>query len=369
MIAGRSARLGCCGVAVAALFAVRWAAGAEGAPVLTAVQAKAEKLIDESTAALDAHDPVRARKLMEQAAGTGDPEAIDDLGVYIEQGVGRAPDPSKGRALMEQAAAAGSRTAKLNLGVRLMYERDPAVQARAYAMLSDAALDPKLARLTDYPLGRMALFGTGRPRDLALGVRLVEASLLADQTNRDALFLTARAYQSGWGGVTPDPRKAFGLFKRAAELGESRAQRQVGMALLQGDGAATAPREALDWFKKAAAAGNLDANIDVAVMLAKGEGVTQDATEARSWYLKAVDKGSAHALRGLGSMLAFGEGGPIDLVTGRAYLELAAERGDPNAQSVMADWSYRPSDKDRRKIDQIKQAWVSQHPPGGAGGP
>jgi TPR repeat protein len=321
-------------------------------------------LMEQAQKAATAHDEVRARKLMEQAAATGEPEALNGLAVFIEQGVGAPSDPARARELWEKAAAAGSKGAKFNLAIRLMGARDPGDQKRAADYLVELAKDPKVEPATRYPLGRMTLFGLGGlTRDLRKGVDLLEKSLEAEPDNPDANWLVARAYENGWGGIERNPSKAYGLFLRSAQQGDRRAQRRVGVALLEGVGTDPDPRKAFDWFLKAANAGEINAMIDVAVMLATGEGgVPKDEPQARTWYQKAAELGAAHGLRGLGLMLYVGQGGPVDQARGQAYVELAVEGGDDLAPRLMEQLKLTPASGDRPAIDRIKANWLASHP-------
>ncbi|HWA62759.1 MAG TPA: tetratricopeptide repeat protein [Caulobacteraceae bacterium] len=334
------------------------------AAVAAATASHADELMDQANAALDAKDLAKARALMTEAAASGDPEAVNGLGVYTLQGVGAAPDPARARALYEQAVAAGSMAARVNLGTLLAEEPDQTSRERAFALLTEAAAkEPRLASGTFYPLGRMALLGVGRPQDMALGVDLLEKSLAVAPDNADALYLLGRAYANGWGGRTPDAAKSADFFRRAAEDGDFRAQRYFAMDLLEGRGVAQDKRQAYDWFLKAANGGYRDAMIDVAAMLSTGEGgVPVDQPLGRTWYLKAAEMGSALGLQGLGYMLVVGEGGPIDLPHGWAYLELAAEAGNPQARQLETMARFQTPPESRAEVDRIKAAFAAAHP-------
>ena len=348
-------------LAAAAFFAVP--AAAAPAPPSSPKPASSIELIDQANKALAAHHPVLARRLMEQGAATGAPEALNGLALYADQGVGAPPDAAKARALFERAAAAGSQAARLNLGVRLMVSSDPADQGRAAAYLQGAARNPAFEPSTRYALGRMKLFGLGGiARDEAGGVDLLERSLSVDPNNDDAIYLVARAYESGWGGKLRDPARALGLFRRSATLNDPRAALYLGLMLLTGEGAARDPIEASGWLRKAAAAGSADAMAQLATLLAAGDvGVMPDPPRARAWYEKAAELGSASALKGLGMMWRQGAGGPADPDRGQAYLELAADAGDYDARHVLQQLGLGPTNGDRVGIELIKAEWLNAH--------
>lgn len=306
-------------------------------------------------------DPGRARALMEQAAASGDPDAVANLAVFVAQGVGKPADPQRARELFEQAVAAGSNMARANLARMLLEEGDEAGWLRAAVMLREAAQDPLARPATLYAMGRATLFGRGVTRDLKAGMALLQESLTVDPENADALYLVGRGFQNGWGGAR-DLRLAARYFKLSADRRDLRALREYGRALLQGEGVAVDAAAAAGAFRQAAQQGDRTAMVDLAVMLATGEaGTLKDPAEARKWYLEAASLGSAHALCSLGSMLYVGEGGAPDLPTGWAYLELAAEAGVDRAAAFMEQRSP-PEHADRAAIDAIKADWRSKHP-------
>ncbi len=327
---------------------------------------QAQALIEAANAAARAHDPVGARAFFAKAAAAGDAEAMNDYAGYLINGWGGPKDYDGGIALFEKAIAAGSKVAKINLANHLITSQDANDQARAVDLVMSVQDEPVIGPLADYVLGRAALFGLGgRPRDMPLGVALLQRNVGRDNVggNYDALYLLARGYQSGWGGLTRDPVKAYGLFLRSANQDDPRAQRYVGLALLNGEGVAQDKAQAYVWFKKSADGGFRDAMIDVASMLSTGEGgVTVDQPLARTIYLKAAQMGSAFGLQGIGCMLLDGEGGEIDAATGRAYLELAAEAGNATARQAVQMQRFQAPETLRPQIDRIKAEWKARYP-------
>ncbi len=314
-------------------------------------------------AAMARNDRVEARRIAEELAEAGDPEAINGLAMLLSYGIGGAPDPVRARALWERASAAGSLVAKLNLARVLVGSGDQSQFSRALSLLQDVMKEPKLSEGAYYPLGKVMVFGGHGPDELRQGVTYLNQAVTFEPTNSDAQFLVARAYQSGWGGSERDAAKAFEHFEAASKLGDDRARRYVGMARLTGEGTAKDPPAALVDFKAAAEHGSQWALIDVAAMLALGEGVPADPPQARVWYRRAAELGSAHGMRGLGAMLYRGEGGAIDRITGRAYLELAVEAGDAASRQIAPALMWEdPSPQERTAVDAAKAAWLKAYP-------
>lgn len=354
----------------AAVLAAVCAGGAQAAPAEPAAarpasQADAGDLIEKANARLNAQDPAGARQLMEQAAATGDPEAINGLAVFVSMGVGGDPDEGRAEALMERALASGSVVARSNLGARLIgYDRTAAENARGFGLLSEAYADDRTKRMATGSLGKAYLFGWGVEQDMKRGVDLLEEADRAYEGGADdsgVLYLLGRAYDVGWGGRSKDSRKAYAYFLRSAEMKHPRAAWIVGMMLLDGRGAAKNEVEAYRWVRKAAEAGELDGQISTAVMLATAQGVEEDDPQARVWYQRAAERGSAHALRSLGSMYFSGEGGVKNQAIGIAYIELAMEAGDHEARKFMSSIGFRPTPAHRAELDRLKAEWVAEH--------
>lgn len=312
--------------------------------------------------AFDGRDYVEARRIAEKLAQDGDSLAMNYLSVILANGLGGPADQSRASALLERAAAAGVLVAKLNLAVKLAAGSDERQWPRAVDLMQEVAKDPKLAPEIYYPMGRIMLFSGKSDEERRQGIVYLRKAADASPTNSDAQFLVARAYLNGWGGTEKNPKSAVEHFQAAANLGDARALRFVGMARLYGNGAEKDPTTALVDLKAAAERGNVMAMIDVAVVLALGEGVPADPHEARKWYDKAAKLGSAHALRGLGAMLYNGEGGPVDRPRGQAYLELAAEGGDIEAPGVEQKLLSKLSPVERMAVDQLKSDWLSKNP-------
>ena len=94
-----------------------------------------------------------------------------------------------------------------------------------------------------------------------------------------------------------------------------------------GQGVPQSYAEAMTWHRKAADLGDAKAQFSVGVMYFKGLGVPQNYAEAAKWYRRAADQGDPTAQFNLGSMYAKGQTVPHDDVTALVWLTVAAERG------------------------------------------
>ncbi|MEZ6031143.1 MAG: tetratricopeptide repeat protein [Hyphomonadaceae bacterium] len=339
-----------------------------GLSTLGAAQAFAQRSPDDEAAferalELMGDDPAGARRLIEPLADKGDAESLNFLAILVQNdGPDWDADPQLASELREAALSAGSRAAALNIAIGLLMTSD-ADHARAIELLTFAEIEEQLKSVTAYPWGRAYLFGWGVERDMAKGVAYLEAYAdgrdSIDDTIVDAHFLVARAYRNGW-DVPVDVDRAYRHFSIAAELGDSRAQWNLAMMLLQGAGAPKNDVEAYAWVTKSSENGYAEGMVSRAVMLATGEGVEEDDEAAREWYFNAATLGSAHALRGLGFMLLTGEGGDVDQEMGFAFLELAAEAGEENAQRLLEMVLAQNTPPDRADIDAVRERWIAE---------
>lgn len=69
-----------------------------------------------------------------------------------------------------------------------------------------------------------------------------------------------------------------------AEKGDTRAQRNLGLAYMDGRGVTKDAKEAASWFRKAAEKGDVGSQNNLGVMYSSGQGVPQDQNEAVVWF-------------------------------------------------------------------------------------
>ncbi|MEZ9519471.1 cobalamin biosynthesis protein CobT, partial [Vibrio splendidus] len=79
--------------------------------------------------------------------------------------------------------------------------------------------------------------------------------------------------------------------KEAAEQGDVRAQTNLGIMYVNGEGVLQDDKQAVYWYRKAAEQGDARAQSNLGVMYANGEGVLHDDKQAVYWYRKAAEQG------------------------------------------------------------------------------
>lgn len=125
-----------------------------------------------------------------------------------------------------------------------------------------------------------------------------------------------------------DYARATALFKSAAEAGDARSSRKLGVMYEYGVEVPPNPSEALKWYRLAAEQGDADSAADVGEFYHEGRGVPVDFIEAVRWLRIASDRGCARAQSNLGVMYERGEGVPKDPAMAVEYYRRAAEQGN-----------------------------------------
>ena len=103
------------------------------------------------------------------------------------------------------------------------------------------------------------------------------------------------AYYAGKNGKKKDFAKAVECYRKAAEKGYARGQRNLGFMYENGEGVAKDFTEAVKWYKKAANQGFAQAQYDLGRMYEKGRGVKKNMTTANLWYQEAAKQGHEKA--------------------------------------------------------------------------
>ena len=116
----------------------------------------------------------------------------------------------------------------------------------------------------------------------------------ADAGNSAAQKNLAICYFNGY-GVEKDVEKAIYWWQKAADAGNSTAQNSLAYRYFAGDGVEKDVEKAVYWWQKAADAGDSDAQNSLAFRYFKGDGVEKDVEKAVYWWQKAADAGNSGA--------------------------------------------------------------------------
>ncbi|WP_306546644.1 tetratricopeptide repeat protein [Malikia spinosa] len=216
-----------------------------------------------------------ARQVWETLAEVGDGEALFNLAIMAEDGLGMTRDLRKAESLYRASAQAGSLKAQYRLG--LLYSdgsRFPAdlEQARHYLGLAAGQGDQQAAE-------RLATLG--------------------QPTSALTPFQQAEALASA-GQHEPAAR----LYQQLAEQGLAAAQTRLAWMHEAGRGLPRDLEQAAQRFELAAQAGDAEAQYALAVMYRTGRGRARDLTTSMDWLRQAAAQGYPAAVAALGSFEA-----------------------------------------------------------------
>jgi hypothetical protein len=200
-----------------------------------------------------------ARHVWEVLAGRGNPDALFNLAILAEDGLGEPKDLSKAESLYLAAANAGGFKAQYRLG--MLYSGDGPLRdidkARRYLSLAaqqgDRDAAARLATLAhpDRPPSEFE-----QAELLSSGGHAAEAAAiyrrLADSGDAHARTRLAWMYESGQ-GVERDLDEAGRLFKLAGEAGDAEAQYAMAVMFRTGKGQPVDVEQSALWLQRSAA--------------------------------------------------------------------------------------------------------------------
>jgi TPR repeat protein len=127
--------------------------------------------------------------------------------------------------------------------------------------------------------------------------------------------------------------RSFANVMRQAQLGDRRAQTQVGIAFAKGEIVERNPSEAVRWFSEAAMAGDPIAQHNLGVRLYLGSGVERNLAQAAKWFEAAATAGLPEAQFNAACMYEAGLGVRQNLGRALALFQEAARQGHAPAQN------------------------------------
>lgn len=203
-----------------------------------------------------------ARRIWEVLAGLGNVDALFNLGILAEDGLGEARDMKKAEALYAAAANAGGFKAQYRLG--MLYSTGGGVardddKARHYLSLAAENGDQEaIARLASLARPERPLNDFEQAEILSSTGRHGEAAALYRRAT-EAGNVTARTrlawmYEAGR-GVERDLAEAARLFMQSAEAGDAEAQYAIAVMHRTGKGQARSDEQSAIWLQRSAAQG------------------------------------------------------------------------------------------------------------------
>ena len=257
------------------------------------------------SAIIDNH-PDRAQLAWSQAADHGDPGAMSNLGVLLDE----RGEVTEAEDWYRKAADLGHPAAMYNLGVHLEERGEETEAEDWYRKAADLRFPAAMTNLgvllnnrgeeTEAEDWYRKAADLGDPGAMyRLGVLLNERRELteAEEWSRKAADLGDPAAMSNLGVLLSnrgEETEAEDWWRKAADLGDLGAMYNLGVLLEE-----RAENEAEDWYRKAADLGYPDAMSNLgAILKERGE-----ETEAEEWWRRAADLGYPDAMSNLGVIL------------------------------------------------------------------
>lgn len=141
-------------------------------------------------------------------------------------------------------------------------------------------------------------------------------------------------------GVTSLAHAAtFAETQESAIQGDAKAQYQLSMRYLMGDGVEEDIEQAMNWMRKAAEQGHANAQFSLGGLYHEGELVQPDSKKALYWYGKAIAQGHGKAMAYTGWMFMVGANAGLRESAQRAayFYQQGIEINNPEAMYFFAD--------------------------------
>lgn len=201
--------------------------------------------------------------------------------------------------------------------------------ADAVAACADAVREfPGVDRF-HYQLGRALFAAQDYPAALASYKKAFELG------NTRALYALGAMYDNG-NGVEKDPARARFYYEIAAEMKFAPAIVSLGIQQERGIGGEKDPVKAYSLYQRAAELGDGRAVNRLGELTEKGTGVAANPRQARALYEKSAAMGEPEAMINLARCYANGIGGRQDIAGARKLLARAAQAGSAEAKEILA---------------------------------
>ena len=170
--------------------------------------------------------------------------------------------------------------------------------------------------------------------------------------------LSASAATAGRGaGDSPAPPGGDFALLSAAEDGDAKAQYQVGVAYLKGEGVTPDLALAYKWIEKSALQGYAEAQFALGHMHQGGRGALQSFPLAFKWYEQAAQQDHADAQYRIGLMYRIGQGIPTDKSKAYVWFAIAAAQGHDRARDARENLQPALTREQLQEAQQLAQAW------------
>lgn len=281
-------------------------------------------------------------------AKTGDPIAMNSLGVMLRDGIRVDVDRAASMEWFGKASELGSADAQINLGRMLLEDSDTDGARVQFEKAAESGNQEAQILLMEIS-GTLSDDSSSRAVD-----RLRE---LAESGNVRAQNLYADALMKGT-AVKQDRAMAHGWFLKAAKGGDVGSMLQAGRDYRDGLGVPKDAFLAEEWMSRAAECGNMTARIELANMFRKGITANVDINKAIHWFSKAAEAGDANSMFQLGTIYRDGLGVPKDKDKSDAWFSLFALQNRIRLENNLGDVLRQRHATDEGRSEAVE--WYSE---------
>jgi len=230
---------------------------------------------------------LQAFRWIKKAAEGGNVVAMANLGgLYLHGPVSERNEQAAFKWFLESANQ-GDIHGAVCAGILLQEGRGVARNdARAAFWLKPAA-DAGIPE-AQYVLGQMLFFGRGIAQNRPLAMQLLEKA--AAQGVSAAMGVLGEIFEKGlMEGVPENPETATSFYRRAAELGEPKAEFDYAMMLYEGRGVDRNQEEALIWFQRAARHEDPAAEFNLGCKYLEGLDLDKSDRRAAAYFARSAE--------------------------------------------------------------------------------
>jgi len=167
--------------------------------------------------------------------------------------------------------------------------------------------------------------------------------LRAEQGDAKAQYELAIKFMNGQ-GVAKNEAEGLKWLRKAAEQGDLNALHDMGVAYFNGLGVPVNKEEGVKWYRKAAERGNENAQYDLGICLSHGFGTAKNDEHALFWFMQAAERGRADAMYNVGICYGNGYGVKKDVNEAMKWFQKAADAGDEAAKKIVEPKVYTGDD-------------------------
>lgn len=287
------------------------------------------------------------------AAEHGDEYAYLSIGAFYQTGLVVKQDYCKSAEYFQYGARVGNMYCLNALGI--CYKNGTGVnrdEKKAFELFLNAAYAGNPAGELNVAIAYFE--GSGVEQDKNEAKKWF--SIAANHGVSQAMFMLGVYAEQGWTDNSPDLRKAFEWYLKAATVGDhALAAWIIGNCYTEGlfdieiDKCA-----AFEWYLKAAELGHPTAQNNIATAFFLGEIVDLDYQSAIEWYEKSVEQNDVYALDNYGTILMQGNGVERDETRAFRMFKAASEQGYVPSQCNLAICYYEGWGTERNLDEALK---------------